>query len=87
MHTHKVSDQQSLLYWFTRLISHCTVVHSCIYITNPLPDPPRVSLMTNQLQIEKGQNVTVHFVIVGSDNQSARYDFEMELTETGMYVQ
>ena len=60
-----------------------------IYITNPPPDLPKVSFVEEHLKYERGNNinVTVHFVIVGSDNQTAKSDFEIELTETGMYVQ
>ena len=59
-----------------------------IYITNPPPDLPKVSFVKEHLKYERGNNinVTVQFVIFGSDNQTAKSDFEMELTETGMYV-
>ena len=66
---------------------HCCV--SCmIYITNPPPDLPKVNFVEEHLKYERGNNinVTVQFVIFGSDNQTAKSDFEMELTETGMYV-
>ena len=59
-----------------------------IHITNPPPDLPKVSFVEEHLKYERGNNinVTVQFVIVGSD-QTAKSDFEIELTETGMYVQ
>ena len=91
--TNVINSLPCLLLSFTvsvhQTILHCTTVHSCIkYITNPLPDLPKVSLVEKHLLIERRNNitVTVQFVIVGSNNQTAKSDFEMELTETGTYV-
>ena len=44
----------------------------------PLVDPPRVSLVTDHLEVEKGKNLSVNFTI-DPNNQTVKSDFKLKL--------